>query len=120
MVLNKYWAIEQMKNGNRTKDKPNIISAARKLCPNLVRAIFVGRERLKLSPAKPRLPYPSHLGSLSVTCRQRLELTIVCDRKKEQPNSGYRKSYLSRSSDSANAMRLGRSAQAVLTGRIIF
>lgn len=94
-----------MKNENRTKDKPNIISSARKWCPNLARAIFVGRERLKLSPAKPRLPYPCHLGSLSVTCRQRLELVIICNRKKEQQNGGYSMSYLSCSSDSPNAMR---------------
>lgn len=104
-----------MKNRNRTKDKPNIISSARRWCPNLACAVFLGRERLKLSPAKPRLLYPCHLGSLSVTGRQRLELTIICNRREEQQNGGYRKSYLSCSSDNPNAMRLGRSAQALFT-----
>lgn len=108
-----------MKNENKTKDKPNIISSARKWCPNIAHAIFIVKERLKLSPAKPSLPYPCHLGCLAVTCRQRLELTIICNRKKEQQNGGYRKSYLSYSSDSPNEMRLGRSAQALFTGIII-
>lgn len=43
---------------------------------------FVRIERLKLSPAKPRHLYICHLGTLSVTCRQRLELTIISTERK--------------------------------------
>lgn len=101
------------------KIKQILLVLQEKWCPNLAHAISVERERLKLSPAKPRLPYTCNLGSLSVIHRQILQLTIICNRKEEQQNGSYRKSYFSCSSDSPNAMRLGRSAWVLLTGRII-